>query len=271
MEKLKLYILAQLGNHLTKESSVSIMSILYEDIPNIDTLSKEEIDKIINRIINGEPTQYVTGLAPFYGYFFNVDKNVLIPRPETEELVYTVEKYIKQKGFVSPSILDIGTGSGCIPISINKIFPTARVTGLDVSTGALKIANMNNTNLKTKVAFRNIDFLEEALWDEIGQFDIIISNPPYIPKNEKALMTAIVLDNEPHLALFVEDSDPLLFYRKIFQFVLGQSEDTAIFLECNEFNALEVVSLFRQSFESEIIKDLQGKDRIVKAIRKFSK
>lgn len=259
------YIQAELSIKLDAGSSKSICKILFEDIQSIDTFSKEEIDNIINRIINHEPIQYITGVAPFYGFFFHVDKNVLIPRPETEELVYTIEKYIKRQGNLAPKILDIGTGSGCIPITINKLFPKAIVVGIDLSEDALNIARANNDRLKTRVTFKRCDFLEETSWVDLGEFDIIISNPPYIPHREKNAMTSNVLDYEPHLALFVEDDDPLIFYRKIFEFGERHANDVAIFLECNEYNAGEVLSLFEATYHAQIIKDLQGKDRIVAA------
>lgn len=260
------YILSRLKNHFSTESSISIAAILCEDIPNIDSFSKIELDDVIDRLAKGEPTQYVTGVAPFYGHFFLVDNNVLIPRPETEELVYAVEKHIKSNRLESCSILDIGTGSGCIPITLNDIFPSTNVVGLDVSNSALLVANANNAKLKTNVTFRNVDFLDESLWKDLGDFEVIISNPPYIPMKEKAIMSANVLDHEPHIALFVQDTDPMLFYRKIFDYSRLQTGNKAIFMECNEFNAQEVLHLFEQCFDSEIIKDLQGKDRIVKAV-----
>jgi len=262
------YILAKLSSKLNIELSNSVCKILFEDIPNIDVLPRDEIDEIIRRVFNDEPVQYITGVAPFYGYFFQVDNSVLIPRPETEELVYTVEKYIKHQNLKSPRILDIGTGSGCIPITLNKLFPDSKVTGIDVSDKAIKVAVSNNTKLESNVTFQMINFLDERDWKDLGAFDIILSNPPYIPHSEKELMTPNVLDNEPHLALFVENDDPLIFYRKIFEFAARQSKDLAIFLECNEYNAKEVALLFGQTYNSEIIKDLQGKDRIVVATSK---
>ncbi len=268
MVELKTYISTKLEKSFSKESIDSVVAILLEDIPNIASLPKEEVDALIDRISKGEPSQYVTGVAPFYGYFFKVDKNVLIPRVETEELVYSVEKYIKKNNLEHSNVLDIGTGSGCIPITLKKLFPKLNVVGLDVSEGALSIAEENNNKLKTSVDFQNVDFLDEGKWDALGQFDIIISNPPYIPQNEQSLMSSNVLDHEPHVALFVENENPLLFYNEIFRFAEKQSSDKlAIFLECNEFNASEVQAVFEQDYKTQLIQDLQGKDRIIQAIR----
>jgi len=264
---LKNYILSKLADTHSEKASLSIVSILFEDISHIESISKTEIDQIINRIASGEPIQYVTGVAPFYGYFFNVNNDVLIPRPETEELVYTIENYIKNEGLESCKILDIGTGSGCIPIVLSLLFPEAEIVGIDISAKALKLARSNNLKLQANVNLIALDILKENNWRELTNFDIIISNPPYIPDHEKSLMTASVLDHEPHLALFVEDNDPLIFYRKIYSFAEQTNKKAVIFLECNEFNAHEVAQIYSPSFTPSVIKDLQGKNRIVQALR----
>jgi release factor glutamine methyltransferase len=263
---IKNYIVSQLTESLSEKESHSMTSILFEDIPNIESIPKNEIDSIIHRIVSGEPIQYVTGLAPFYGYFFGVDKNVLIPRPETEELVYTIEKYIKKEGLESCKILDIGTGSGCIPIVLSLLFPKAEIIGLDISEQALELARKNNLKLNANVDLVELDILDESNWDSLGDFDIIISNPPYIPEKEKQLMHTNVLDYEPHLALFVEDSDPYIFYKKILLFADETSKKASVFLECNEFNAEDVAQIYSTSYKTSVIKDLQGKNRIVQAL-----
>jgi release factor glutamine methyltransferase len=268
MAVLKSYLTSRLKSTFSEDSIASILAILLDDIPHIFELPKVEIDDILQRIISGEPIQYVTGLAPFYGHFFRVNNHVLIPRPETEELVYAVEKYIKRNRLETSAILDVGTGSGCIPITLQKIFPKARVAGIDVSREALTIAELNNTLLKTEVRFMQVNFLNNKLWDTLDEYDVVISNPPYIPHKEIALMSSNVIDYEPHLALFVEDGDPLIFYKEIFEFTRSRPSVRAIFLECNEFNIQEVNTIFEQQYVTEIIKDLQNKDRIVKGIRK---
>lgn len=261
------YIKTQLTVPFSAEESESMTAILFEDIPDLDSASREDIDSIISRIKHGEPIQYITGIAPFYGHFFNVNKDVLIPRPETEELVYAVEKFLKQKKWILPRIIDIGTGSGCIPITLKSLFPKADISGIDVSKKALRVALSNNSKMDTEVNFRLVNFLDEHNWNDLGDYDVIISNPPYIPTREKELMAANVLNYEPHLALFVENEDPLIFYKKILRFAERQSKVGAIFLECNEFNANEVAILFSPFYTTEIVKDLQGKERIVKAVK----
>lgn len=261
------YILSKLNQTFSTQESDSYSSILFDDIPNINSFSKNDLDLLLGRIINGEPIQYVTGLAPFYNHFFLVNDNVLIPRPETEELVYCVEKYIKQNKFKAPRIIDIGTGSGCIPITLKDLFPSAEIVGVDIIDKALEVAEKNNAKIGTNVTFKQLNFLDENLWEGLGEFDIIISNPPYIPNSEKNLLAPNVLDHEPHIALFVDNNDPLIFYRNIQRFFNIQSEATAVFVETNEFNAHEVANLYSGSIQVEVIKDLQGKDRIVKAVK----
>jgi release factor glutamine methyltransferase len=140
---------------------------------------------------------------------------------------------------------------------------------VDISEGALKVARENNEKLGGKVTFHKVDILDNAEWHQIsGTFDIIVSNPPYIPNSEKTLMSANVLDNEPHLALFVEDDDPLIFYNKIHELAKSKlQKDGVIFLECNEFNAQEVKQIYSESYDAEVINDMQGKERIVIAKR----
>jgi release factor glutamine methyltransferase len=265
---IKEYIHAHLIGTMSEKSSRTLTSILIEDIPDIKSLPLDEIDHIINRLIKGEPVQYLTGIAPFYGHFFNVNNDVLIPRPETEELVYTVEKYIKKGNLHTCNILDIGTGSGCIPITLSKLYPKAKITGIDISLGALKVARSNNKRLNTEVEFIALDILDSSIWGQLGDFDIIVSNPPYIPFKEKSVMESTVLEFEPHLALFVENNDALLFYKTILSFANASSKKASIFLECNEFNAQEVAEIFSNDYETAVISDLQGKDRIVQALKK---
>jgi len=213
------------------------------------------------------PIQYITGVAPFYGYFFNADKNVLIPRPETEELVYIINEYIRKRDLGYSDILEIGSGSGCIPITLNLLNPNTNIVSIDISKDALRVSRSNNEKLGSNVEFRTVDILDKGKWSELpGKFDVIVSNPPYIPVREKGLMSANVLDNEPHLALFVSDDDPLIFYNQIFEYgKLHLKEDGAIFLECNENNAQEVKSIYTEAYETEIITDMQGKDRMLVA------
>jgi len=254
-----------LASHYTNQEISYFLRCISEDISDSDNFVQKDWQKIIDRLISQEPIQYITGLAPFYGYFFYVGPSVLIPRPETEELVYLVSNNINKSKLKSLKILEIGSGSGCIPITLSLLHPDAQITSVDVSEGALTIAERNNKKLNAKVDFLNINFLEEEMWDQISDaYDVIVSNPPYIPVEEKKLMSPNVLEHEPHLALFVEDYDPLIFYRKIHEFSLENLNTGGIvFLECNEYNAQKVQKLYSDRFDAEVIKDLQGKDRML--------
>ena len=219
--------------------------------------------KSIDRLINHEPIQYIIEKAWFYRHEFKVNKNVLIPRPETEELIQHI---IKNNSSENPSIIDIGTGSGCIAISLKKNI-TCQVTAIDISEQALSIADYNANKLEADITFKSINFLDETKWNSLGYYDIIVSNPPYIKNKEQSEMHKNVLEYEPHLALFVEDDDPLLFYRKIAMF--GKSNlnpNGYIYVEINESLGEETTNLFQEyQYNTAIYKDLQGKERIIVA------
>lgn len=255
----------QLKDHFKTKEITYYIRVFSEDMPTLREQSEEEWTSTCLRLINQEPIQYITGIAPFYGYFFNVDSNVLIPRPETEELVYIINEYIRKREIGTARILEIGSGSGCIPITLNLLSPNTEVISVDVSGGALGVARSNNEKLGSNVIFQNVDILNKKMWSNLsGKFDIIVSNPPYIPKKEKSLISANVLDNEPHLALFVEDDDPLIFYNRIFDFAhLYLKDEGAIFLECNEYNAQEVKTVYTKQYVTEVVNDMQGKERMV--------
>jgi len=216
------------------------------------------------RLLAGEPVQYITEQADFYGLRLKVGPAVLIPRPETEELVEWVleEKSTTKK---APKILDIGTGSGCIPLAIKKNWPAAEVWAIDVSKEALAIARHNGEQQNLEIHWMQVDILDTTTWADLPPFDIIISNPPYIPHQEAVLMPDGVKRYEPGLALFVEDDDALLFYRKIMELAIQQSQrNSVLFFECNEFNAEEVADLGTALGleKGELRKDLQGKWRM---------
>ena len=219
--------------------------------------------KSIDRLINHEPIQYIIEKAWFYRHEFKVNKNVLIPRPETEELIQHI---IKNNSSENPSIIDIGTGSGCIAISLKKNI-TCQVAAIDISEQALSIADYNANKLEADITFKSINFLDESKWNSLGYYDIIVSNPPYIKNKEQSEMHKNVLEYEPHLALFVEDDDPLLFYRKIAMF--GKSNlnpNGYIYVEINESLGEETTNLFQEyQYNTAIYKDLQGKERIIVA------
>ena len=225
------------------------------------------LQSILAELATHKPIQYVLGEAWFAGMKFYVNEAVLIPRPETEELVDWTEHIIKNEKLKIKNLLDIGTGSGCIPISLKKKLPQIAVTSIDVSGEALKVAGQNAETLNAEINFLQLDFLNEANWDQLPVFDLIVSNPPYIKQSEEANMSKNVLAFEPSLALFVPDEDALLFYRKIALFAKSHlSKQGFIFLEINEALGKEVTRLLESSgYEVELRKDMQGRDRMIKA------
>ncbi len=215
-------------------------------------------------LLQNKPVQYVMGNTTFYNMQLQVSNKVLIPRPETEEMTnHIVNTYrFEQKQL---SVLDIGTGSGCIAIAIKKNLPSSKVIALDVSEDALNIARTNAITNKTNIQCTHFDFLDESRWPELLQFDIIVSNPPYIPLNEKEKMANNVVDYEPHNALFVPDNNPMLFYEKIARF--GRSHlnyNGKVYVETHENYAKDVAALFTTSYQKIITKkDLFGKERMI--------
>ena len=196
---------------------------------------------------------------------FKVDESVLIPRPETEELVNEVFDFIKM--YSSKNILDIGTGSGCIPIIIKKESSESIITAVDVDEKAIAIAKQNASTHQTEINFIEMNFLDKDNWNAFEKFDVIISNPPYIPIAEKELMDKNVTIYEPHLALFVPDEQPLLFYEAIALFSkMHLAENGKVFMEVHENLANEVANVFSEhQFQTEIKKDIFEKERMVMA------
>jgi len=233
-----------------------------------------KFETILLRLTAGEPVQYVLGAADFFGLKFKVDPSVLIPRQETEALVAWVLEALKTYSPISaPTLLDIGLGSGCIGITLKKKRPAIQLFGLEKSPEALAVATENaNTILgsgNSNAQFIQGDILNPGDWTKFPNLDLVVSNPPYIPHSEKALVPDHVLAHEPALALFVEDPDPLLFYRTIADFSLEKlNAEGMLFFECNEFNAPEVTRILQEKGFSavELRKDLAGADRMVKAI-----
>jgi release factor glutamine methyltransferase len=227
----------------------------------------ENLDAITERLKKNEPIQYVLGEAWFAGMKFKVNKNVLIPRPETEELVDWIVKEAVSHELRAASILDVGTGSGCIPITIKKKLPEANVSAIDVCSEALFTATENAIELNAEVDFLLLDFLDEKKWKELRQYDIIVSNPPYVKQSEINTIHERVKEFEPHLALFVPDNDALLFYKKLADFSLTHLKPGgSLFVEINEAFGESVVNLLRGFANIELKKDMQGKDRMVKAM-----
>jgi release factor glutamine methyltransferase len=229
----------------------------------------QQIEEIANQLQKNVPLQYILGETAFYDLKFFVNPNVLIPRNETEELVDLI---VKNYRFRSPKILDIGTGSGCIPIALKKNIPNALVFSCDISESALEVARKNASFHQADVHFLQFDILSGAVFPE-NDFDILVSNPPYITMKEKALMQQNVLQNEPHLALFVPNEDPLLFYRAIvekYAYLLNPLGE--IYFEINEAFGPDIQHLLGlNGFNSKIINDINGKNRIVSAQRGTNK
>jgi release factor glutamine methyltransferase len=222
----------------------------------------------VKRLEANEPVQYVLGSADFYGMKLKVNRHVLIPRPETEELVdYAIKALLPLSKSKSLSILDIGTGSGCIAIALKKNLPGCKVTGIDVSRDAISIARENAENLHCHVNFSTVDFLDESRWQQFDTFDAIISNPPYVTKDEFSELMPRVRDFEPHLALIASHPDPFIFYRKIALFSKTHlNNDGIIFIEMNGTHAKTINSFFMEAaFKTSITKDLQGIERILAA------
>ncbi len=219
------------------------------------------------RLKKEEPIQYIIGKTEFYGLSFLVDENTLIPRPETEELVEWIIHEVNKKNLNTKniSILDIGTGTGCIPISLAKNVSFANISAIDVSKNALKIAKKNALKNNVAINFEEIDILQTEKLST--KYDIIISNPPYIRELEKKEIQNNVLENEPHLALFVSNEDPLIFYNKIAGLAINHlTENGLLFFEINQYLASKTIDLLKEKgFTSiELKKDFSGNDRMIK-------
>lgn len=226
---------------------------------------ERELENIIFRLQKNEPIQYIRGFAEFDGRRFKVAPGVLIPRPETVELV----ELIARENTSARRLLDIGTGSGCIAISLDKKLPEAEVEAWDISEDALAIARENNKELAADVTFLQRDVLSDD-WEKAPSFDVIVSNPPYVTEAEKKDMDANVLDWEPELALFVPDDDPLRFYRRIVD--LGRElllPDGKLYFEINQAYGRETAHILEmnQYHDVRVIRDIFGKERIVTANR----
>lgn len=234
-----------------------------------EPLSADEcnrLDVLLERLIAGMPMQYALGYAWFGGMKFWVNDDVLIPRPETEELIKWIADEWKS---IAAAIIDIGTGSGCIPITLKSMLANATVEGIDISEEALLVAQRNAEDIEVDVAFRHLDFLHAVQRGELGMYDVIVSNPPYIPIAEAEVLDANVRDWEPHTALFVPDDDPLLFYKVIAEFGKGHlNEGGAIYCEMHESYADETAGMFvARGYETIVRQDINGKDRMLKAVR----
>lgn len=245
------------------------------------SISDEKFKHLYNslsRLKTQEPIQYILGETEFYGLPFKVTKNTLIPRPETEELVEWIVKEVtkvqRHKGAKVQnsnvekfSILDIGTGTGCIPISLAKNLPNSKITAIDISPEAIKIATQNADLNDVQINFIEQNILTTKELPQ--QFDIIVSNPPYVRELEKAEIHPNVLENEPHLALFVEDNNPLLFYKKIAELAINHlTRNGVLFFEINQYLGKETVEMLTEKgFITELKKDVFVNNRMTKSTK----
>lgn len=235
---------------------------------SINAIEVEKWNAIIAQLKQEKPIQYILGETEFYGLRFLVNENTLIPRPETEELVDLILNENSKNKIPNLKILDVGTGSGCIAISLAKNLPEAKVFALDVSEKALETAKKNAEMNKVEVEFLHQSILETE--DLKQQFDIVVSNPPYVRNLEKQEIKKNVLEYEPHLALFVEDNDPLIFYRKIAQLAQKNlSKNGKLYFEINQYLGKETSELLQDlGFQNiELIKDVYGNDRMIQCTR----
>lgn len=233
---------------------------------SIDPTVAQKIKAALIDLLNNKPIQYILGEAWFYKMKFTINEHVLIPRPETEELVGWIIEGLHSTATIK--IIDIGTGSGCIPVALKKIHPSFSLTAIDISGDALLVAKQNASLHHVEIDYRELDFLNETNWDTLPGFDIIISNPPYIPLTEKSTLAKNVSEYEPHLALFVKN-DPTLFYKKIARFANGHLHTNGnIYVEVHEQHASEVQEVFAEyNFTSILKKDIYERDRMIKAFR----
>lgn len=224
-----------------------------------------ELNKIFGRLMEGEPVQYVLGRAEFCGRWFDVRPGVLIPRPETEELCAWITADSKASG--SPKVLDIGTGSGCIAITLQLDMPESKVTAWDISADALDVAHENAKQLGANVNFVKLDALNAK---PEGEWDVIVSNPPYICEKEKKDMAVNVLEHEPHTALFVPDADPLLFYRAITRLAVQTlNKGGRLYFEINPIYADDTCRMMQAEGMTavELRSDMYGKQRMAKGVK----
>ncbi len=257
-------------SHICKLERAKYLSIKNEEIQDKDA---EALLRILEELKTGRPLQYILGETEFYGLTFKVNPAVLIPRPETEELVDWVLIALRglNKGTEGLKIIDIGTGSGCIPVSIKKYFPMADIYAMDISANALNTAIENAELNQTDLNFFQDDILDPKNEQLLHtQFDVIISNPPYVTRSEMGQMMSNVLEYEPHTALFVPDNDPLIFYRAIADFAIQHlSQRGLLFLEINENLGPQTLDLMKEKgfSNTELRQDIRGKDRMIRAVR----
>ena len=241
--------------------------------PGKELSSEEKVkfESAIHRLSEHEPIQYILGETEFFGLKFKVDKNVLIPRPETEELVqWILDDVIELNTSSKLKILDLGTGSGCIAISLAKNLPNAEIFALDISENALKTARKNADLNQVNLKFIETDILN--LEELTGKFDVIVSNPPYVREMEKAEMHRNVLENEPELALYVKDADSLIFYKKITKLAKKSLQKSGnLYFEINQYLANETEEILKNTgFKTVLKKDIFGNYRMLRGNKKLT-
>jgi release factor glutamine methyltransferase len=232
----------------------------------------KQLEQYTNELLSGKPVQYVLGQAWFAGMCLAVNEHTLIPRPETEELVNLCASWAKANRFNDAplKILEVGTGSGCIAIALQKKLPGAHITAVDISNEAIKVASANALANNTAISCITLDFLDETNWPEFGIYDIVISNPPYIAEIEKENMAKYILDFEPHTALFVANNHSLIFYSAIASFGNKYlNKGGALFVEINQAMGLQTQDVFVQNnYKTVLKKDLFDNDRMIVATKK---
>lgn len=267
--------------HLT---GLSASNRLLKKEKELSNSQSNELESIIARLTGHEPIQYIMNKSWFYGMELYVNKDVLIPRPETEELVDWIIKDVKASGknvftkkpgdadeTTELKILDVGTGSGCIALALKKSMPLAEVWGCDISDRALNVARRNGSELNIRIDFQSVDYLDPAQQKHLPTVDILVSNPPYVPQKDKEEMRPNVLQYEPHTALFVDNNDPLVFYKALVEFGKHRLHPHGvIYMEIHENLGQDITRLFETNgYHVELRKDMQGKNRMVKAERNW--
>jgi len=274
----------ELSRTLGEKEAVSVADILLYQLGGIDRLEVirdpgrelpgeklEILRSAIDRIRSSEPVQYVTGRSQFHGLELVVNNNVLIPRPETEELVDWVIR--ENKGRKGLRMIDIGTGSGCIALALSNELVDGDILAIDISEDALKVARINADRLGSKITLLCADITCKEETSRLGVYDLVVSNPPYVRISEKSGMDRNVLEHEPNIALFVKDEDPLLHYRAILDFMQDHMEENGIaYLEINEGLGKEVSKLFTSAGYASVNlrMDMSGKDRMVRVSRRIA-
>lgn len=269
LAELKQLFISELESIYDQDEIEGVFLIYLEDKFDIQFIPSNEIDYTseissdIKQLKKGKPVQHITGKAFFYNDFFMVNENTLIPRPETEELIELIRNDYNPE--TELSLIDLGTGSGCIPISLAKLFLNSNVSAIDISEKALEVAQSNAQNLNVKIDFYQQNLLEDIQLNQ--KFDVIVSNPPYIRNLEKKEMHQNVLNFEPHLALFVENENALIFYERVLVFAENHlNQNGTIYCEINQYLGQETKQLFEKNYEFvTIYKDISGNDRMLKA------